>query len=482
MDSLTAHHLARELDARWRGRPVTGSALDRQAQVFTLVVSGAGVSFDLSRPDVTVRETRAAPRSGVLKGWTVAGVHAPEDDRRIVIDLVRAGRFKGSAERRARLQVSVMPTARGVDVHDARGTRLLALGAAPPPRVVPRPLLDDARVEEAAHAGDHDALLRGRWVSAPVARWLVADPAHAAERYRRLTDPDAVSPAWCDGQLIPFPMLAGATAATSLVAPAEPAGTSAAGATPGDGDQRLARARRRLHAELERARGAPLVRAAAQALLELGDEPAPPRVRTAGGATAETGARPGESSRAAAERLFAEAQSMERALTVVPRRLAALEARALAVPPVPAAPRRRAARGSAGTAQGKSTGASFRRYRSSGGLEIWVGRGARSNDELTFHAAHRDDVWLHARDAAGAHVVLRWARGESPPARDLREAARLAAWHSKARGSTVVPVDWTRRKWVRKPRGGAPGLVLVDRAKTLFVRPDGALERRLREG
>jgi predicted ribosome quality control (RQC) complex YloA/Tae2 family protein len=90
-------------------------------------------------------------------------------------------------------------------------------------------------------------------------------------------------------------------------------------------------------------------------------------------------------------------------------------------------------------------------------------------------------VWLHARGAAGAHVILRWQRDAAPPKRDLEEAAVLAAWHSKARGSTVVPVDWTRRKYVRKPRGAAPGAVVVQRSETVFVRPEGRVERRLRE-
>jgi predicted ribosome quality control (RQC) complex YloA/Tae2 family protein len=71
-------------------------------------------------------------------------------------------------------------------------------------------------------------------------------------------------------------------------------------------------------------------------------------------------------------------------------------------------------------------------------------------------------------------------RDEPPPARDLAEAALLAAWHSRARGSTTVPVDWTRRKYVRKPRGAAPGLVTVERTRTVFVRPDAGAERRLR--
>ncbi len=121
----------------------------------------------------------------------------------------------------------------------------------------------------------------------------------------------------------------------------------------------------------------------------------------------------------------------------------------------------------------------YRTYRSSGGLEIRVGRGARWNDDLTFHHSTPNDVWLHARHAAGAHVILRWTAPESPPARDLEEAAVLAALASRARTSGTVPVDWTRRKYVRKPRKAPRGTVVLDRVKTVFVTPDPELERRL---
>ncbi len=124
----------------------------------------------------------------------------------------------------------------------------------------------------------------------------------------------------------------------------------------------------------------------------------------------------------------------------------------------------------------------YRTFRSSGGLEIRVGRGARRNDDLTFRHAAPDDVWLHVRESPGAHVVLRWGRKENPPARDLEEAAILAALHSDARHAGVVPVDWTRRKHVRKPRKAAPGAVLPDRVKTLFVEPDPGLPGRLAGG
>jgi predicted ribosome quality control (RQC) complex YloA/Tae2 family protein len=125
--------------------------------------------------------------------------------------------------------------------------------------------------------------------------------------------------------------------------------------------------------------------------------------------------------------------------------------------------------------------APYRRYRTSGGLEVRVGRGSSSNDDLTFHHSSPDDIWLHARDVAGAHVVLRWPEREAnPPARDINEAAVLAALFSRARTAGTVPVDWTRRKYVRKPRKAPPGKVAIERARTVFVEPDAAMEKRMR--
>jgi len=117
----------------------------------------------------------------------------------------------------------------------------------------------------------------------------------------------------------------------------------------------------------------------------------------------------------------------------------------------------------------------YRTFRSSGGLEVRVGRGARFNDDLTFRHSSPGDVWLHARQTSGAHVILRWPGEGKPPARDLEEAAILAALHSKARTSGSVPIDWTLRKYVRKPRKSPPGQVTVEREQTLFVEPDASL-------
>lgn len=122
----------------------------------------------------------------------------------------------------------------------------------------------------------------------------------------------------------------------------------------------------------------------------------------------------------------------------------------------------------------------YRRYRSSGGLEIRVGRSSRANDSLTFRHSSPEDIWLHARQAAGAHVILRWERrDQNPPLADLTEAAVLAALHSEARHSGMAAVDWTRRKYVRKPRKAAPGAVVPERVSTLFVEPDAAVAARL---
>ncbi len=137
--------------------------------------------------------------------------------------------------------------------------------------------------------------------------------------------------------------------------------------------------------------------------------------------------------------------------------------------------------GARGTAGAPGPTLPYRRYWTSGGLEVRVGRGSKANDQLTFKHSAPNDIWLHARHSAGAHVVLRWTSPDTPPARDLEQAANLAALHSKARTSGSAPVDWTRRKYVRKPRKAPPGSVQLDRAKTLFVAPDPSLLDRLKD-
>lgn len=127
-------------------------------------------------------------------------------------------------------------------------------------------------------------------------------------------------------------------------------------------------------------------------------------------------------------------------------------------------------------------GLPYRRLLSRGGHEIRVGRSARGNDDLTFRHSSPDDIWLHVRQAPGAHVILRWGRKQqNPPESELRDAALVAAEFSDARSSGMVPVDWTRRKYVRKPRRSAPGAVIPDRVRTIFVEPDPGRVREMKE-
>lgn len=119
-----------------------------------------------------------------------------------------------------------------------------------------------------------------------------------------------------------------------------------------------------------------------------------------------------------------------------------------------------------------------RRYLSSDGYEILVGRAARDNDQLTFKVARPHDLWLHAADYPGSHVVVRnHARNADIPQRTVHEAAQLAAHFSQARADAKVAVNYAQRKFLSKPRGAAPGLVRMSSFKTLLVEPRETLER-----
>lgn len=110
-------------------------------------------------------------------------------------------------------------------------------------------------------------------------------------------------------------------------------------------------------------------------------------------------------------------------------------------------------------------------FRSSDGFNIFVGKNNKQNDYLTLKMAAQDDLWLHAREIHGAHVIVR-VEGRDIPARTLEEAAVLAAFFSKGRNSTKVAVDYTLVKYVRKPRGARPGMVIYERQKTIMAVPD----------
>ncbi len=118
-----------------------------------------------------------------------------------------------------------------------------------------------------------------------------------------------------------------------------------------------------------------------------------------------------------------------------------------------------------------------RRYVSSDGFEILVGRTSRDNDHLTFKVARPNDLWLHAADYGGSHVVVRNSTRKDVPHRTIIEAAQLAAQFSQARKDPKVDVHYTQRKFVSKPRGSAPGLVRMSRFKNITVAPKEGVER-----
>lgn len=114
----------------------------------------------------------------------------------------------------------------------------------------------------------------------------------------------------------------------------------------------------------------------------------------------------------------------------------------------------------------------FRRFMSADGLPIFVGRNARENDELTFGLAKSDDLWLHARGTPGSHVVVRLGKGADPPVETLRDATTLALLYSDLKKSGKGEVVYTRRKWVKKAKGQAPGAVTITQEKSLHVSLD----------
>jgi NFACT N-terminal and middle domains len=186
-----------------------------------------------------------------------------------------------------------------------------------------------------------------------------------------------------------------------------------------------------------------------------------------------------------AERLFEKARRIERARRQVEERLAETTTALLA------ARRSEEAVDRAQDASDVSTGASPedhstagsssgpRRYLTSRGLTLLVGRGAKENHHITFGVARPEDLWLHVREAPGAHVILRDDEGRAA-ADDLREGAEVAAFFSERKGEGRVDVHVTRRKHIRPGRGGA-GRVTIGHSDTLRVEPrdpEGRLRRR----
>lgn len=113
-------------------------------------------------------------------------------------------------------------------------------------------------------------------------------------------------------------------------------------------------------------------------------------------------------------------------------------------------------------------------YISSDGFHIYVGKNNTQNDELTLRFAKPLDMWFHTKDIAGSHVIV-ISEGKEIPNSTLNEAANLAAYYSKATNSSLVPVDYTPKKFIKKPNGAKPGMVIYETNKTAYITPNEKL-------
>jgi predicted ribosome quality control (RQC) complex YloA/Tae2 family protein len=111
------------------------------------------------------------------------------------------------------------------------------------------------------------------------------------------------------------------------------------------------------------------------------------------------------------------------------------------------------------------------RFRSSDGFDIFIGKNNKQNDQLTLKLSASNDLWMHTQNIPGSHVIIKNS-GQTIPDSSLLEAALLAAYHSKAKFSSGVPVDYTYVKNVKKPPGSKPGMVTYTNFKTIIVTPD----------
>jgi predicted ribosome quality control (RQC) complex YloA/Tae2 family protein len=539
-DALLVRALAATLDARLAGRRIRALRFDAGARVLTLAFRDSTLTWDL-HPDrgwIVLEERRTAGAGLALPaGARIARVTAPPDERLITFDIDGddAGGDDGVIRRivvelfgthRNAIAVDASGIARAVLKPKPRADRVVAVTQPyeplPPSRRLGAeevPSFEAFRAAvEIAGSDAAEALLANvaytgplnapwilgardtagcydRWValigSEPEA-WVLA-PATAAQPYpARLDDADARSG--------PDLLAAFATAAALRVGTAAHddfvARTAAALETV---QERVGRAELRIAKLREQAADAPeeaaaLRRQADLLLAQLHRVPKGADTVTLDdfeGGVITVALDPALPASANATRLYDAAKKRERAGERIPKLIRAAERehaqllgllRRIEAGAASEDELRGLARRPSGPRQGTATTLPYRLYRTSGGLEVRVGRSNRANDDLTFHHSAPDDIWLHAESVPGAHVVLRWSRKEeNPPASDLREAAVLAAVHSRARTSGTVAVTWTRRKYVRKPRKAPPGAVVVERGKTLFVEPSETVERALRQ-
>ena len=114
----------------------------------------------------------------------------------------------------------------------------------------------------------------------------------------------------------------------------------------------------------------------------------------------------------------------------------------------------------------------YREHTLSTGLTIYIGRDGSDNDRTTFEFARPYELWFHTQQCPGSHVVIKFPNKSFVPSkREIEETAAIAAFHSKAKNDSLVPVIYAERRFVRKPRGAKPGLVTVEREKSIMVAP-----------
>ena len=126
-------------------------------------------------------------------------------------------------------------------------------------------------------------------------------------------------------------------------------------------------------------------------------------------------------------------------------------------------------RGKGGKKKMKLAASKPMHFVSSTGADIYVGKNNRQNDELTLRFASPNDIWMHTKNIPGSHVIVKGASEQDTAT--MTEAALLAAYYSRARGSENVAVDYTPRKYVKKPAGAKPGMVIYTTNKTAYVTP-----------
>lgn len=121
--------------------------------------------------------------------------------------------------------------------------------------------------------------------------------------------------------------------------------------------------------------------------------------------------------------------------------------------------------------QTENPSTNFRRYQTPSGFEVLIGRNNRQNDQLTFRLAGDYDLWFHAQEIPGSHVLLRLKPGKFPEEADLQYVANLTAYFSRARQSEQVPIVYTRPKHVYKPKGAKPGIAIYKHESILWGKP-----------